>query len=160
MNKILSLENFQRERKYLMINGKNIEQDLFRFHFENGSPQEVISKLQEYQGKDGGFRNMGEGHSIITNGMDTSMAFQYLSEVGATSNDEIVQKGIQYIIGTYDYELNCWHARPNETSQYWLDNLCAELVGYLYEYRELVQVTLKKCYPTSYGFSDYHSNFR
>ncbi|WP_175384318.1 hypothetical protein [Bacillus sp. FJAT-27225] len=53
-----------------------MEQELFCFHFENGNPQNVISLLQQYQGENGGFRNMGEGHTVIPNGMDTCMAFQ------------------------------------------------------------------------------------
>ncbi|MHC0036641.1 hypothetical protein [Pseudoneobacillus sp. C159] len=134
----LTLENFQKARSYLMNQGRRLEQELFRFHFENGNPQNIVSLLQKYQGENGGFRNMGEGHSVIPNAMDTSMAFQYLSEAGASTNDEVVQKGIQYIIDSYDNELKCWHARPNQRSKRWLDNPCAELVGYLYEYRELV----------------------
>lgn len=138
MVRTLSFESFQKARSYLMNCGRDIEQEVFRFHFENGNPQNVISVLQQYQGENGGFRNMGEGHSVIPNGMDTSMAFQYLSEVGASPDDEVVQKGIQYIIDSYDHELKCWHARPNQRSKGWLDNPCTELVGYLYEYRELV----------------------
>ncbi|ALC90628.1 hypothetical protein AM500_13160 [Bacillus sp. FJAT-18017] len=118
--------------------GRDLEQELFRFHFENGNAQHVISILEQYQGENGGFRNMGEGHPVIPNGMDTSMAFQYLSEVGASPDDVVVHKGIQYIIGSYDHELKCWHPRPNQRSKGWTDNPCAELVGYLNEYRELV----------------------
>ncbi|MCM3705199.1 MULTISPECIES: hypothetical protein [Cytobacillus] len=138
MVKTLTTENFQKARRYLMINGRDIEQELFRFHFENGNPQKFISKLQAYQGLDGGFRNMGEGNSTFTNVMDTCMAFQYLSEVGASVNDNIVQEGIKYIIDSYDHELKCWHARPNQQSKGWFDNPCAELLGFLYEYQELV----------------------
>ncbi|WP_156324623.1 hypothetical protein [Bacillus sp. FJAT-27245] len=121
-----------------MNHGRDLEQELFRFHFENGNPKNVVAILQRYQGENGGFRNMGEGHSVIPNGMDTSMAFQLLSEVGASSSDEVVHKGIQYIIDSYDHELGCWHPRPNERSKGWTDNPCAELTGFLYEYRQLV----------------------
>ncbi len=134
----LSFEKLQMAKNYLMKQGRDLEQELFRFHFENGSPQSFISVMSKYQGDDGGFRNMGEGNSNYTNAMDTSMAFQYLSEIGATSNDEIVQKAIKYIINTYDHDLKCWHPRHNEKISGWHDNPDAELVGYLYEYRELV----------------------
>ncbi|WP_316569364.1 hypothetical protein [Neobacillus sp. YIM B06451] len=121
-----------------MNHGRDLEQELFRFHFENGNPQNAVALLLRYQGENGGFRNMGEGHSAIPNGIDTSMAFQCLSEVGASSSDEVVQKGMQYIMDSYDHELGCWHPRPNERSKGWTDNPCAELVGFLYEYRDLV----------------------
>jgi len=138
LKKKLSMEQFQRARNYLMNYGRDLEQVLFQFYFENGCSDNVKKVLQNYQGEDGGFRNLGEGHSVITNEMDTSMAFQYLSEVGATINDEIVQNGVKYLINSYDYEKDCWHARPPHKNNGWLDNPCAELVGYLYEYRELV----------------------
>ncbi|WP_028612591.1 hypothetical protein [Paenibacillus harenae] len=134
----LSFEKFEAAKNYLMKNGRDLEQELFRFHFEKGSSQALLRVLSNYQGEDGGFKNMGEGHPIYTNAMDTSMAFQYLSEVGATSRDEIVQKGIQYIVDSYDCSLKCWHPRPNETSSRWGDNPGAELVGFLFEYRDLV----------------------
>ncbi|MBT2663398.1 hypothetical protein [Bacillus sp. ISL-45] len=134
----LSYENFQKARRYLMTFGRDLEQELFRFHFENGHPEKVISLLKQYQGENGGFKNMGEGHSVIPNSMDTSMAFQYLSEVGATSKEEIVQKGIKFIIDTFDNELKCWHPRPDQLCNGWSDNPCAELAGFLYEFRELV----------------------
>jgi hypothetical protein len=115
-----------------------LEQELFRFHLERSSPQGLLNILVRYQGEDGGFRNMGEGHPQRTNAMDTSMAFQYLSEVGAKPDYEIVQRGIKYIISSYDRSLKCWHPRHNETFSEWNNNPGAELVGYLHEYRELV----------------------
>ncbi|SEB67851.1 hypothetical protein [Paenibacillus sp. GP183] len=134
----LSFEKFEAAKNYLMKNGRDLEQELFRFHFENGSLRVLLDVLSSYQGEDGGFKNMGEGNPIYTNAMDTCMAFQYLSEAGATSNDEIVQMGIKYIVESYDRSLKCWHPRHNEQSSGWHDNPCAELVGYLYEYRDLV----------------------
>ncbi|GAA0337904.1 hypothetical protein GCM10008967_30230 [Bacillus carboniphilus] len=136
--KKLTKESFLRARYYLMNHGRDIEQALFRFYFEDGSKEEVISVLDFYQGENGGFRNMGEGGSLITNGIDTTMAFQYLTEIGASAKDSIVQKGIHYFIDTYDHVLKGWHAWPGRTSTSWVDNPNAEIVGYLYEYRELV----------------------
>ena len=134
----LSIENFNRAKSYLMKRGRDLEQVLFRFHFENGSCQDFLDIISKYQGIDGGFKNMGEGHPDITNAMDTSMAFQYLSEVGATSDHEVIRKGINFIIKSYDHSLTFWHPRHNEISSGWNNNPGAELVGYLYEYRELV----------------------
>ncbi|MCG7345486.1 hypothetical protein MHZ92_15215 [Sporosarcina sp. ACRSL] len=134
----LSVEKFQNAKRYLMNYGRDLEQELFRYYFEGGDAQPVIDLLEKYQGDNGGFCNMGEGHAVIPNGMDTCMAFQYLSEVGASANNEIVQQGITYIIDSYDWELKCWHGRPHQKSTGWRDNPCSELLGYLYEYRELV----------------------
>jgi len=134
----LSVNKFEAAKKYLIKHGRDLEQKLFQFHFENGSAQALLDAMEKYQGDDGGFKNMGEGHSFFSNGMDTSMAFQYLSEVGATSDDEIVQKGIKYIVESYDQSLECWHPRHGERANGWDNNPCPELLGYLYEFRELV----------------------
>lgn len=136
----LTFEKFEAAKNYLIKSGRDLEQELFRFHFEKGSSQALLRVLSNYQGEDGGFKNMGEGHPIYTNAMDTAMAFQYLSEVGATSRDEIVQKGIRYIVDSYDRSLKCWHPRPSETSRGWDDNPGVELVGFLFEYRDLVTI--------------------
>lgn len=142
--KKLSYEKFQKAKSYLLQHGRDVEQVLFRFYFEKGKAEEVIQVLKNYQGDNGGFRNMGEGHAEIPNPMDTVMAFQILSEVGATVADDIVQKGIQNIINSYDRDLQCWHRRLGEKSNSWQDNPCAELLGYLYGYRSIVPEKLLK----------------
>lgn len=49
----LSLEQFQMARNYLMKYGRDLEQGLFQFYFDNGSSDNVIKALQNYQGEDG-----------------------------------------------------------------------------------------------------------
>lgn len=134
----LSNGKFELAKHYLMSDGRDLEQELFRFHFEESSSQGFLNIMGRYQGEDGGFKNMGEGDPKHTNAMDTSMAFQYLSEVGATADHEIVQRGIKYIVNSYDHALKCWHPRHNEKINEWKNNPGAELVGYLHEYRDLV----------------------
>lgn len=134
----LSFEGFNRAREYLKDKGRDLEQALFDYHFWSGSSKPLLHAITAYQGDDGGFRNMGEGHRTFTTVMDTSMAFQYLSEVGAPSDHPVIQRGIQYIIDSYDRELKCWHPRHGQRMDSWCDNPNAEIVGYLYEYRGLV----------------------
>ncbi|QKE76103.1 hypothetical protein HPK19_25205 (plasmid) [Arthrobacter citreus] len=144
MNLKLSKENLNKARDYLMNNGRNLERELYKFHFENGSKKSVIDELGKFQGENGGFKNLGEGDRIKVNAMDTNMAFQILHEIKASSREKIVQNGIKYIVNSYDYELKYWHPNPSAApiepfmlNDKWA-NPCAELIGYLYEYKELV----------------------
>lgn len=121
-----------------MEDGRELEKLLFQFHFNGDSNQKILCKLKEYQGRDGGFRNLGEGDRNFTNVMDTNLAFQCLSEVGATSDNVIVQRGISFIINSFDKNHYCWHPNPLQRDNIWMDNPCAELLGYLYEFSELV----------------------
>ncbi|WP_113926880.1 hypothetical protein [Bacillus sp. P14.5] len=123
-----------------MENGRDLDKFLFQIYFEGDSNSKVLSELKDYQGSDGGFRNLGEGDSATSNVMDTNMAFQCLSEVGAKHTDEIVQKGISFIISSFDEKNTCWHPNPMQKENVWADNPCAELLGYLYEFSDLVPV--------------------
>jgi len=66
VKKKLSLEQLLRARDYLMRYGRDLEQHLFRYYFEHGSSGHVINALINYQGEDGGFRNLGEGHAGLS----------------------------------------------------------------------------------------------
>ncbi|HAM80251.1 hypothetical protein [Ornithinibacillus bavariensis] len=74
MSIVLSADSFQKAHHYLMKYGRDLEQELYRFYFENGHPNDVIRLLAQYQADNGGFRNMGEGDVDFPNGMDTCMA--------------------------------------------------------------------------------------
>ena len=95
----LTINRFQDARDYLFKHGRELEQALFRFHFVGGSNQQVLTKLQEFQDENGGFKGMGEGGEDAANAMDTNMAFQCLSDVGATCQEEMVQKAASHCEG-------------------------------------------------------------
>lgn len=140
----LSYENFMRAKKYIFTKGRELEQKLFEFQFENGSAEQVIKVLEKHQNEDGGFRNMGEGDRHCSSPIGTSVAFQHLVEVGATSSERLVQQGIKYFLQSYNEERNYWqpdsgrtYATAAEMLNGW-GNPSAEIVGYLHYYSDLV----------------------
>jgi hypothetical protein len=143
---ILSKERLSKARDYLMTKGRKLERELFKYHFEDCPSESVILELSKYQGEKGGFRNLGEGDRNKENAMDTNMAFHILHEINASSSETIVQKGIEFIINSYDHELKYWHPNPTSTpvpvQSYMLNdkwaNPCADFIGYLCDYKELV----------------------
>lgn|GEM_PF-2017841 len=140
----LSFENFMRAKQYLFTHGRELEQKLFEFEFENGSAEEVKKVLEKHQSEDGGFQNMGEGDRHCSSPIGTIVAFQYLVEVGATASERIVQDGIKYLLQSYNEERNYWQpdsGRSYDTATEMLNgwgNPGAEIVGYLHYYSELV----------------------
>ncbi|WP_332698625.1 hypothetical protein [Halalkalibacter lacteus] len=139
-----SKEKLNKARDYLMNKGRKLERELFKYHFEDGTSESVIYELSKYQGENGGFKDLGEGDRVKENAMDTNMAFHILHEINASSSDPIVRKGIEFIVNSYDYKLKYWHPNPTISpvesimlNDKWA-NPCAELIGYLYDYKELV----------------------
>ena len=159
--KLLTSDSFEKARTFVMEQGRELERRLLSFHFDNGTPAAVLSELANYQNQDGGFGNGLEpdiqlpDSSVIT----TTIALRILREIEATSNDEIVQKAIQYLLAEYDSTQSTWPIVPQAVDEYphapwwnfentadtfgnFLANPRAEVVGYLQEYHELVPTDL------------------
>ncbi|WP_309450614.1 hypothetical protein [Clostridium sp.] len=53
----LTLEEYQKIKLWMYRNARQIELSIWRYHFENGSTEEVLSSLSLYQNDDGGFEH-------------------------------------------------------------------------------------------------------
>lgn len=157
--KQLSAKQFERARSFITAHARPVDRALFMYHFENGSAQGVLDALAHYQNDDGGF-----GHGLepdfqtpASSVLATTVAFQYLHEIGATANDVIVRRGITYLLASYDSEHQWWLPVPPQVEDAphapWWDyhaqiermhdvqgwaNPCTEVVGYLHAYQQLV----------------------
>ena len=102
--KLLTSDSFEKARTFVMEQGRELERRLLSYYFDDGTPAAVLDELASYQNQDGGFGNDSfkkvepdiqmPDSSVIT----TTIALRILREVKATSNDEIVQKAIQYLL--------------------------------------------------------------
>lgn len=143
---LMSRSNFLRARAYLFDYGRPLEQELFRYHFEGGSPQAVLAILQQHQSEDGGFAAMGEGDANCSSPIGTCVAFQILSDLHVPVENELVQKGIPYFLRSFDDNRKYWFpdlSRKDPSDHefdYLWGNPSAEIIGYLHEYKELVPV--------------------
>jgi hypothetical protein len=141
----LTKSNFDRAKAYLMHKGRPLEQCLFQWQFENGPQSTVLDALTRHQAANGGFFGMGEGPNESPSPMGSTVAFQYLTDVGAKSDCKVVEQGIQYFIDTYDHAYDAWpQTVPDdgfleETMHSEWGNPGAEIVGYLWRYKELVE---------------------
>lgn len=153
---MLTKANFQHAKAFIRSHARQLDQELFNFYFEGGSAKAVKEALATYQNSDGGFGHGLEQdiRAVVSSPICTTIAFQYLSEVGATVDDKLVQGGIAYFLETYNPQLQGWpltlptfndapHAiwwtyDPDKT---W-GNPDAEIVAYLNQYPLLVQPEL------------------
>lgn len=149
MTVTLSKEKFEKAKSFLQEQGRMLDQLQFDFYFQNGSKEDVIEALMTHQNSDGGFQGMGEGSQDSSSPIGTSVAFQLLTELNVPSDDLMVQKGVKYIIETFDPDMGLWQPAFNwihegeNVIQKW-ENPSAELVGYLYHYQDLVPSTFLK----------------
>lgn len=145
-----------RGREYIFAQARPLERELYRFHFEDGSQQAGLAELAQFQNTDGGFHSLEADVRLPeSSAICTSVAFQVLREIGATADEPLVQRGVAYLLETFDAEAGIWWQVPPTVNDYphapwwhWTEksadpskyvaNARAELAGYLNNYASLV----------------------
>lgn len=140
----LSQERFLAAKDYLFHKGRSLEQCLFSWGFESAPVSDVLEELAKHQDANGGFFGMGEGPNEHPSPIGSSVAFQHLTNIDALPTTDIVKRGIQYFVDSYDREYDGWpQSVPDdgylekELPLYW-GNPGGEIVGYLWRYNKLV----------------------
>ncbi len=155
--KKLNREAFEHAAAFVRGHARAVDQRLFDYYFTDGAADAVCAAVAAYQNSDGGF-----GHSLepdfrleASSPLATTVGFQYLRNVGASSNQPLVQTGIAYFVRTFDAARERWEKVPPEVNHvpraFWWEydesaaaqpgfqpNPGAEIVGYLHAYRTLV----------------------
>lgn len=99
-------------RRFICRNARPLDFALFRFHFEGGSREDVLSILSSYQNPDGGF-----GHALepdffnpASTPIATWTATCILREVGLRdAQHPIVQGILRYLASGSDFENGQWY---------------------------------------------------
>lgn len=155
----LSRAAFRRARIFVKDSARSLDQTLFAYHFEAGAPADVLAALAEFQNADGGFGRGIEPDFALpaSSAAATAVGFEYLQAIDAAADREMVVRGVDYLLATFDHGQQKWHAVPREVNDaphapWWhyhqetggclidrsLGNPSAELIGYLQRYRDLV----------------------
>lgn len=103
---------FEGARDFLITNGRKLEAQLYRFHFEpsNNAQSLVIQELRHFQNPDGGFGKALEpdvrmkGSSVVA----TKFALQILLDIDVKASEPLVQNGVSYLLNTYDHLKQLW----------------------------------------------------
>ncbi len=158
----LSTANMERAGTFIHSAARPVERALFAHYFHAGAPEEVYAQLEHFQNPDGGFGRALEPDLRLpaSSVYVTTVGLQLLRDLATPAAHPLVQGAIRYLLQTYDAERQRWpiippaaraapHAPwwsydddlPQRFGQY-LANPRAEILGYLYDYAELVPSAL------------------
>jgi len=162
--KKLTREAQERARAFLYTQARPLERAFYAYEFEAGSRIAVFRELAAFQNPDGGFGHGMEPDLQLadSSALATTVGLQHLRALGASSEDPLVRGAMAYLLRTYDAERQVWPIIPPNTDDaphapWWtftddvaekwggfLANPRAEIVGYLWDYAELVPDGLRE----------------
>lgn len=102
---------YNKARKFIYRNARPLELARWRYHFEDGSAEEVVKILSVYQNKDGGFGHALEADNWNVNStpITTWQAITYLREIGFPDcADGMIQDILRYLDSGKDFAEGKW----------------------------------------------------
>jgi len=157
--KSIDEQQFQHSWLFLNTHARMLDRRLAEYYFWGGRIKDVREALKSFLNPDGGFGNSIEPDFRLqqSSPMATTIGLQYAREINLPSDDPIVQAAVRYLLTAFDPDQQRWHAVPAQINNvphapWWtLDvntgrcgveetwaNPNAEIVGYLWQYRDLV----------------------
>lgn len=153
--------NIKRIRHYLYKNARALDVARFRYHFEGGSPGDVLSFLSVYQNEDHGFGHGLEpdNQSPHSSPIQTWAALRILRRLhGAAGRDHMIQEIFDYLYKTEDFDGRKWPGTVPSTNAYahapWWHynegvdlfryNPTAELTGYILRFADKSSALYKR----------------
>ena len=154
----LSKKTFIEINSYINKEARDLEKAVFNYCFNDAKGDDILDALKKYQNPDGGFGKGIESDFWLVNSspMATSIGLKYLNFLGEYGrSQEMIAKAVEYLEAAFDSKRNGWYSVPSTINDYphaphWeyrsdigmtvIDcswgNPTAELIGYLYRYRE------------------------
>lgn len=161
--KTLSREAQAQARAFIYAHARPLEQAIFACEFEGGTADLVLQELAGFQNADGGFGRALESDLRLPDSsvLATTVGLQMLRRLDVDAEHPLVRGAMDYLMATYDVDDEVWPIIPaaaneaphapwwsldegfNERFGGFLANPRAEIVGYLYDYAELVPAALR-----------------
>jgi hypothetical protein len=115
---MLTATSFAKAKDFINRTGRPLERARFRFHFEQGSPADVVAEIAKFQNPDGGFATYLESDSRWTGSSPngTRVGLKILTDVKAPPQDPRVQAAVKYLLTTFDEHSGTWRALPKEAN--------------------------------------------
>ena len=150
----LSRAALKRTETFINTGVRPLEEALLAVIVSGASLDWALSELAAFQNEDGGFGRGLEPDLQLADSsvLATTVALQILRELAVNSDDGLVQGAMRYLLDTYDDAAQTWPIIPPNADdaphapwwQYdpdlsrYLSNPRAEIVGYLFDYADLV----------------------
>lgn len=144
--------NFKQARKYIYRNARVLDGARWKYLFEDGSQEDVLQALLEYQNKDGGFGHALEPDCWNPNSapIQTWVATEIIKEVNLEDKNHPIIKGIlSYLSSGADFDGHTWFNTISTNNDYphapWWDyqpvqslpyNPTASLIGFILKFAD------------------------
>ena len=118
--KQLSRQAFSRASQFINTKARPLEQARFNYHFKDCPAKEVAIELSEFQKSSGGFGLDLEPdlRSPSSSPLASAIGLQILSELGYSSDFNMVRNCVSYLLDTYDEEIMTWRPTPRDSNEY------------------------------------------
>lgn len=154
-------EIYEKTRGFIYRNARPLDLALWKYHFENGNREDVLTALMAYQNADGGFGHALEADSFNPNSapIQTWTACEVLREIGFTDGTHPIIRGIlRYLDSGLDFseKHNQWLNSVKTNADYphavWWDysdkvenyNPTAYLAGFILRFADKDSTLYKK----------------
>jgi hypothetical protein len=117
----ITIEQFDVVKKWMYRNARPLDIARWKYHFESGSKEDVLTALSAYQNPDGGFGYALEADSWNPNSspIQTWCATEVLNELNILSKDNPIIKGIlSYLDSGKDFKDGYWYAEIPSNNDY------------------------------------------
>ena len=117
----MSNQTFRRARAFIYRNSRPLDIARWKYHFEGGGKDAVLTALDAYQNEDGGFGHALEPDCWNPNSspIQTWTATEILREIDFTDNAHPVITGIlRYLKNTQDFNSHYWYANVKTNNDF------------------------------------------
>lgn len=115
------MNTFEKSRRFIYRNARPLDLARFRYHFEGGNREEVLTALANYQNEDGGFGHALEADSWNPNSspIQTWVATEILREINFTDKTHPIISGIlKYLESGKDFSGYFWYTTVKSNNDY------------------------------------------
>ena len=156
--KRLSSTLLNKLNRYMNTEARPLENSIFNYYFNHRSSEDILDSLEAFQNSDGGFgRGIEPDFKLMDSSpMATSIGLRHLSIID--NNDrakKMIARAVEYLETAFNSNRKGWYSVPRNVNEYphapwweFRDDICmtvidyswgnptAELIGYLYTYKE------------------------
>jgi len=107
-------------RNWMYRNARPLDIARWKYHFENGNKDEVITALLAYQNSNGGFGHGLEADSWNPNSspIQTCTACELLFEIDCSKDEPIIKSILEYLESGLDFDGEVWFAEIPSNNNY------------------------------------------